>query len=91
MLVAQNDSLVGAKTLTGRCLSSNVRRFETTISIATISESISSDKAYQVSARNAAFLTRQAEASIQVYYSDLAKELGMPNPRNLNYMLGRIE
>jgi hypothetical protein len=33
---------------------------------------------------------RQAEAGNSIYYSDLAAELGMPNPRNLNYVLGSI-
>lgn len=36
------------------------------------------------------YLVRQAKASQTIYYSDLAKELEMPNPRNLNYVLGAI-
>ncbi len=61
------------------------------MSTAKISEPISGDKAYQVHAR-AAFplLVRQAQAGVPVFYSDLAEELGMPNPRNLNYVLGSI-
>lgn len=35
-------------------------------------------------------LVRQAEAAVPIVYSDLAEELGMPNPRNLNFVLGRI-
>lgn len=61
------------------------------MSTATISEPISGDKAYQVRARAALpLLVRQAEAGSPVFYSDLAEELGMPNPRNLNYVLGSI-
>lgn len=61
------------------------------MSTAKISEPISGDKAYQVRAR-AAFpvLVRQAQAGVPVFYSDLAEEMGMPNPRNLNYVLGSI-
>lgn len=58
---------------------------------ATVSEPISGDKAYQVKARAALpLLVRQAAAGAPVFYSDLAEELGMPNPRNLNYVLGSI-
>lgn len=61
------------------------------MSTATVSEPISGDKAYQVRARAALpLLVRQAEAGAPVFYSDLAEELGMPNPRNLNYVLGSI-
>ena len=35
-------------------------------------------------------LVRQAKAGEPIYYSDLAEELGMSNPRNLNYVLGAI-
>jgi len=31
-------------------------------------------------------LVRQAQAGASVLYSDLTEDLGMPNPRNLNYM-----
>ncbi|MDR6680202.1 hypothetical protein [Pseudomonas oryzihabitans] len=61
------------------------------MSTAEISEPIYGDKAYQVRARAALpLLVRQAEAGAPVFYSDLAEELGMPNPRNLNYVLGSI-
>jgi hypothetical protein len=35
-------------------------------------------------------LVRQALAREKIAYSDLADEMGMPNPRNLNYVLGAI-
>jgi hypothetical protein len=35
-------------------------------------------------------LVRQARAGETIFYSDLAKEVGMPNPRNLNFVLGAI-
>ena len=35
-------------------------------------------------------LVRQAEAGRTIHYEQLARELGMPNPRNLNYVLGSI-
>lgn len=58
---------------------------------ARIAEPISGDSLYQVRARRALpLLVRQAEAGQQIFYSDLADELGMPNPRNLNYPLGSI-
>jgi hypothetical protein len=58
---------------------------------AKISEPISGEKSYQVRARAALpLLVRQAQAGIPVLYSDLAEELRMPNPRNLNYVLGSI-
>lgn len=61
------------------------------MSTAKVSEPISGDKAYQVRARAALPLfVRQAEAGAPIFYSDLAEELGMPNPRNLNYVLGSI-
>lgn len=61
------------------------------MSTAIISKPISGSKAYQVRARAALpLLVRQAEAGAPVFYSDLAEELGMPNPRNLNYVLGSI-
>ncbi|WP_130930017.1 hypothetical protein [Pseudomonas sp. Sample_20] len=61
------------------------------MSTAKVSEPISGDKAYQVRARAALpLLVRQAEAGAPIFYSDLAEELGMPNPRNLNYVLGSI-
>ena len=61
------------------------------MSTATISEPISGDKAYQVRARAALpLLVRQAQAGTPVFYSNLAEELEMPNPRNLNDVLGSI-
>lgn len=58
---------------------------------AKVAEPISGDKLYQVRARQALpLLVRQARASTPIYYSDLAHELQMPNPRNLNYVLGSV-
>lgn len=58
---------------------------------ARIAEPITGDKEYQKRARAALpLLVRQAEAGTPVLYSDLATELGMPNPRNLNYVLGSV-
>lgn len=49
------------------------------------------NKLYQARARVALpYLVKQAEARQTIYYSDLAKILEMPNPRNLNYVLGVI-
>lgn len=48
-------------------------------------------KLYQKRAKKALpVLVRQAEAGKKIFYSHLAEELGMPNPRNLNYPLGSI-
>jgi len=48
-------------------------------------------KLYQKRARAALpVLVRQAKARQPVTYKELAHELGMPNPRNLNYVLGFI-
>lgn len=61
------------------------------MSTAKSSDPISGDKLYQERARAALpLLVRQAQAGVPIYYSDLAEELGMPNPRNLNYVLGSI-
>lgn len=58
---------------------------------AKIVEAIAGDKLYQQRARLALpLLVRQAEAGVPIFYSNLAAELGMPNPRNLNYVLGSI-
>ncbi len=52
---------------------------------------MSGEKLYQIRARAALpLLIRQAEAGVPIYYSDLAEELGMPNPRNLDYVLGSV-
>ena len=49
------------------------------------------DKAYIQRARIALpILVRQAKALKPIFYSDLAEEMGMLNPRNLNYVLGAI-
>lgn len=49
------------------------------------------EKLYQRRAREALpILVRQAEAGKPIYYADLAQEMGMPNPRNLNFPLGCI-
>ncbi len=49
------------------------------------------DKLYQARARKALpILVRQAKAWHPIVYGQLAHELGMPNPRNLNYVLGAI-
>lgn len=49
------------------------------------------DKPYQQRARAALpLLVRQAKAQRTIFYADLAKELGMPNPRNLNFVLGSV-
>ena len=58
---------------------------------ARIAEPMNGDKLYQRRAREALpILVRQAQAGTPISYSDLAAELGMPNPRNLNYVLGSI-
>lgn len=58
---------------------------------AKISLPIFGEKLYQERARAALpLLVRQAKARAPIYYSDLAEELSMPNPRNLNYVLGSI-
>jgi len=58
---------------------------------AQIAKPISGDKLYQQRARRAfPILVRQAFAHQPIYYSDLADELNMPNPRNLNYVLGSV-
>lgn len=56
-----------------------------------VSEPITGDKLYQQRARKALpLLVRQAHAGEPITYENLADELGMPNPRNLNYVLGSI-
>lgn len=58
---------------------------------AKIAEPLSGDKLYQQRARKALpLLVRQAIALTPIVYEDLAHELNMPNPRNLNYVLGSI-
>ncbi len=59
--------------------------------VATIAEPISGNRVYQERARRALpLLVRQAEAGETIFYSDLAQELGISNPRTLNYPLGSI-
>mgnify|MGYP001129940790 CR=1 FL=1 len=54
-------------------------------------EPVWGDKLYQKRARAALpILVRQAIANETIIYSDLAQEIDMPNPRNLNYVLGSI-
>ena len=49
------------------------------------------DKLYQRRARLVLpILVRQAKAGTPIFYEDLADEVSMPNPRNLNYPLGCI-
>lgn len=58
---------------------------------AQVAEPLSGNKLYQQRARRAfPILVRQAFANQPICYSDLANELGVPNPRNLNYVLGSI-
>lgn len=50
---------------------------------------LAGDKLHQKRARAVLpLLVREASQSETVYYSDFAAELGMPNERNLNYVLG---
>lgn len=56
-----------------------------------ITKIISGNVLYQKRARLALpILVRQALAGKEIYYPDLAKELEMPNPRNLNCVLGCV-
>jgi hypothetical protein len=52
---------------------------------------LAGDSLYVQRAREAfPLLVRQAIARQKLFYSALADEMGMPNPRNLNYVLGAI-
>lgn len=52
---------------------------------------VNGKKLYEQRARKALpFLVRQAKAGQTIYYSDLAEEINIPNPRTLNYPLGAI-
>lgn len=52
---------------------------------------LAGNKLYQQRARAALpLLVRQAQLRREIVYSDLAPQLGMPNPRNLNNVLGYI-
>ena len=55
------------------------------------SDLLDGEKLYQERARlTLPYLVRQAKAGQTIYYSDLAEEIEIPNPRNLNYVLGAI-
>lgn len=57
----------------------------------TYSDLLDGDKLYLQRARlTLPYLVRQARAGQTIYYSDLAEEIGIPNPRNLNYPLEAI-
>src|SRR5271155_2864574 len=56
-----------------------------------IAQSIEGDKLYQERAKRAfPLLVRQALAHQPIFYESLAEELEMPNPRNLNFVLGSV-
>lgn len=56
-----------------------------------VAKSIFGDQLYQQRAQLALpVLVRQAWLQNTIYYQELADELGMPNVRNLNYVLGSI-
>ncbi|MYM89183.1 hypothetical protein GTP91_18645 [Rugamonas sp. FT82W] len=58
---------------------------------AAISANLHGDKLYQLRARHALpLLVRQALAGTPIFYQQLAVEMGMPNPRNLNFVLGSV-
>lgn len=58
---------------------------------AEVSESFWGDKLYQQRAQKALpLLVRQALVGETIFYSQLADEMGMPNARNLNYVLGCV-
>ncbi|MDR6790583.1 hypothetical protein J2Y58_003966 [Sphingomonas sp. BE138] len=58
---------------------------------AEVSSGFHGDKLYQQRARTVLpILVRQAWSGQPVRYESLAQEVGMPNPRNLNYPLGSI-
>ena len=55
------------------------------------SDLLNGEKLYHERARvTLPYLVRQAKSGQTIYYSDLAKEVGIPNPRNLNYALDSI-
>lgn len=58
---------------------------------ALLSKNFYGDQPYQIKARQALpILVRQAWSGQTISYQALARELGMPNPRNLNYPLGSV-
>lgn len=59
--------------------------------VARMAKPMFGDGLYQRRAQTALpILVRQAQIGEKIYYSDLADELGMPNPRNLDYVLGSV-
>lgn len=51
----------------------------------------SGDGLYQTRARDVLpILVRQAHSANHITYGNLARDLGIPNPRNLNYILGSV-
>lgn len=81
--------LVLGKTNQKETLTENTSRMNT--SLVGKYNLLEGNKLYQARARVALpYLVKQAEARQTIYYSDLAKILEMPNPRNLNYVLGVI-
>ncbi|WP_156427670.1 hypothetical protein [Thiohalocapsa sp. ML1] len=58
---------------------------------AEIAKNMFGDSLYQQRARAALpVLVRQATARQKITYTDLAQELDIPNPRNLNFVLGSV-
>ena len=54
-------------------------------------EPFDGDKLYQQRGRAALpLLVRQAKSQKTIFYADLAEELGITNPRNLNFVLGSV-
>lgn len=52
---------------------------------------LTGNKLYEQRARKALpYIVRQAKAGQTIFYSDLAEEINIPNPRNLNFPLGAI-
>jgi hypothetical protein len=61
------------------------------VQTAEVAEPMYGNKLYQQRARQALpILVRQAYANQTIFYSDLAKELGITNARNLNFVLGSV-
>lgn len=62
----------------------------TTIEIAS-SDVLNGNKTYLIRARiTLPYLVKHAKAGETVYYSDLAKEINISNPRSFNFILGAI-
>lgn len=58
---------------------------------AEVANHLMGNKLYQKRARKALpVLVRQAWSGEKIFYADLAEELGMANPRNLNFVLGCV-